>query len=127
MQEFQTTLNRICTQSELLALMIRRQEKNLAADNQATEALQQQQQSLFPDSAQSHSSSTAVSRAARPKQRPNQQKKNSQPNIALMRRQINELQKLLSVFKNEFEAVNKSRVEHYTVMFFSDSAKGNSN
>jgi len=99
--------------------MIRQQEKNLAVDNQAIEALQQQQQSMFPDSTQSHSSSTAVSRAARPKQRPNQQKKNSQPNVGLMQRQINELQKLLSVFKNE--AVNKSRVEPYTVVSFSDS------
>ena len=74
---------------------------------------------MFPDSSQSHSGSTAVSRTARPKQRPNQQKKNSQPNIALMQRQINELQKLLSVFKNE--AVNKGRVEPYNVVSFSDS------
>jgi len=75
-QEFQTALNRICrnAQSELLALMIRQQEKNLAADNQAIEALQQQQQSMFPDSAQSHSNSTAVSRTTRSKQRPNQKK-----------------------------------------------------
>ena len=57
----------------------------LAADNQAIEALQQQQPSMFPDSAQSHSNSAAVSRTARSKQRPNQ-KKNSQPNIALMQR-----------------------------------------
>ena len=56
--------------------MICQQEKNLAAHNQAIEALQQQQQYIFPNSAQSHLSSKAVPRADRPKQRPKQPKKN---------------------------------------------------
>ena len=50
-RQFQTSMDQICQRAhaELLALMIKEQEKNLAADNQAIQAQQQKLQNLCPN------------------------------------------------------------------------------
>ena len=97
-QEFQTALAEIShrAHTELLALMIKNQEKNLAADNQATKAQQQLLQNLYPKEHSFQASRNQAAIKARPRPRPRTEKThNSQQicNFASMQAQLSELQK----------------------------------
>ena len=100
-RQFQTSMDQICQRAhvELLALMIKEQEKNLAADNQAIQAQQQHLQNLYPDQPKQSSSLQAAKNRARPRMRPKPQHKNTKKvqqtcNFASMQAQLSELQKM---------------------------------
>ena len=71
-REFQTALDQIShrAHTELLALMIKQQEKNLAADNQAIKAQQQLLQNLHPSKHSFQVSRNQAANRARPRPRP---------------------------------------------------------
>ena len=71
-REFQTSMDQICQRAhaELLTLMIKEQEKNLAADNQAIQAQQQRLQNLCPN----QPSSQAARNRAKPRMRPKEER-----------------------------------------------------
>ena len=100
-RQFQTSMDQICQRAhaELLALMIKEQEKNLAADNQAIQAQQQHLQNLYPDQPKQSSSLQATRDRARPRMRPKPQHKNTKKvqqtcKFASMQAQLSELQKM---------------------------------
>ena len=115
-------MDRIChkAHAELITLIIKEQEKNLAADNQAMLAQQRQLENLFPDqqSSQTNSHDHAASRA-RPRPRPKAPKTVLQTcNLASMQVQLSELQEMFCKISKVVN-VNKERVETYTgVSFF---------
>ena len=75
-REFQTALDQIShrAHTELLALMIKQQEKNLAADNQAIKAQQQLLQNLHPSKHSFQASRNQAANRARPRPRPRTEK-----------------------------------------------------
>ena len=96
-REFQTALGQISHRAytELLALMIKKQEKNLAADNQAIKAQQQLLQNLHPKQHSFQASRNQAANKARPRPRPRTEKAhNAQQicNFASMQAQLSELQ-----------------------------------
>ena len=104
--------------------MIKQQEKNLAADNQAIKAQQQLLQNLYPKQQNSQGSRNQPANKARPRPRPRTHKmlQNVQQtcNFAYMQAQLSELQKMFCQL-SESVNVNKNRVEPYTGVSFSDS------
>ena len=124
-REFQTPLDQIShrAHTELLALMIKQQEKNLAADNQAIKAQQQLLQNLHPSKHSFQASRNQAANRARPRPRPRTEKThNTQQtcNFASMQAQLSELQKMFCQL-SESVNVNKNRVEPYTGVSSSDS------
>ena len=124
-REFQTALDQIShrAHTELLALMIKQQEKNLAADNQAIKAQQQLLQNLHPSKHSFQASRNQAANRARPRPRPRTEKThNTQQtcNFASMQAQLFELQKMFCQL-SESVNVNKNRVEPYTGVSSSDS------
>ena len=119
-RKFQTSMDQICQRAhaELLTLMIKEQEKNLAADNQAIQAQQQRLQNLCPN----QPSSQAARNRAKPRMRPKPHVKKVQQtcNLASMQAQLSELQKMFCKM-SETMSVNKDRVEQYSMVCFSDS------
>ena len=102
-KQFQDDLDKIChrAHSDLLTLMIQQQEKNLVADNQAIEALQQQLKNLCPDPKRQANIQSALSRAAnktRPRPRSTASTNNSQPDLATMQQKLTELHNMFAVF-----------------------------
>ena len=98
-QEFQTALAQISHRAhmELLALMMKQQDKILAADNQAIKAQQQLLQNLHLKEHSFHASRYQAAIKARPRPRPTTEKThNSQQtcNFASMQAQLSELQKM---------------------------------
>ena len=71
-REFQTALDQISRRAhaELLTLMIKQQEKNLAADNEAIQAQQQLLKDLCPDQQSSQATRHHAANRARPRPRP---------------------------------------------------------
>ena len=103
--------------------MIKQQEKNFAADNQAIKAQQQLLQNLYPKKHSFQASRNQAANKARPRARPKTEKTpNTQQtcNFASMQAQLSELQKMFCKL-SESVNVNKNRVEPYTGMSSSDS------
>ena len=119
-REFQTSMDQICQRAhaELLTLMIKEQEKNLAADNQAIQAQQQRLQNLCPN----QPSSQAARNRAKPRMRakPHINKVQQTCNLASMQAQLSELQKMFCKMSENMN-VNKDRVEQYSMVCFPDS------
>ena len=94
--------------------MIKQQDKNLAADNQAIKDQQQLLQNLYPtDKHSSKVSRIGTTNKARPKPRPRPQKTHDVQqtcNFASMQAQLSELQKMFCQFSESVNA-NKNRVE----------------
>ena len=97
-KEFQDALDKIChrAHSDLLTLMIQQQGRNLVADNQAIEALQQQLKNLCPDPKTPSQHPVSTIRAAkktrpRPRSTASTSTNNSQPDLATMQQKLTEL------------------------------------
>lgn len=110
--------------TKLLALVIKQQDKNLAADNQAIKDQQQLLQNQYPtDKHSSKVSRIRTTNKARPKPRPRPQKTHDVQqtcNFASMQAQLSELQKMFCQFSESVNA-NKNRVEPYICVSSSDS------
>jgi len=124
-REFQIALDQIShrAHAELLALMIKQQEKNLAADNQAIKAQQQLLENLYPKQHSFQASRNQPANKARPRPRPRTQKTHNVQqtcNFASMQAQFFELQKMFCQLSESMN-VNRNRVEPYTGVSFSDS------
>ena len=103
--------------------MVKQQEKNLAADNEAIQAQQQLLRDLHPDQQSSQPTRHRAANRARPSPRPlkNTTKKVQQTcDLASMQDQLSELKRMFCKI-SETVNVNKSRVEHYTGVSFPDS------
>ena len=103
--------------------MIKQQEKNLAADNQAIKGQQQLVQNLYPKQHNFQASRNQAVIKARPRPRPRTEKTHNIQqtcNFASTQAQLSELQKMFCKL-SESVSVNKNRVEPYTGVSFSDS------
>lgn len=110
-REFQTAPDQIShrAHTDMLALMIKQQEKNLAADNQAIKDQQQLLQNLYPtDKHSSQISRFQTANKARPRPRPRPQKTHDVQqtcNFASMQAQLSELQKIFCQFNESVNAI----------------------
>ena len=103
--------------------MIKQQEKNLAAGNQAIEAQQQLLQNLHPKEHSFKASRNQAAIKARPRSRRRTEKAyNSQHtcDFASMQVQLSVLQKMFCKLRESLN-VNKDRIEPYIGVSFSDS------
>lgn len=104
--------------------MIKQQDKNLAAYNQAIKDQQQLLQNLYPtDKHSSQVSRIQTANKARPKPRPRPQKTydvRQTYNFASVQAQLSELQKMFCQFSESVNE-NENRVDPYICVSFSDS------
>ena len=103
--------------------MIKQQEKNLGADNQAIKAQKKLLQKLHPKQHSSQVSRNRPANKARSMPRPRTQERHKVQqtcNFASKQAQLSELQKMF-LSTNESVTVNKKRNEPYAGVAFSDS------